>query len=106
MTASHLLAAVVKYDNAGADKFCPTTKDPPEPNIVHNDGKAKSIVQCLCNPTVLLRDKTEVNSAMIIRHGVIAIWIGGPADELKSLACCEVFIGITAPINSIGRFAI
>jgi hypothetical protein len=105
MMAIHLLAAVVKHDNAGAGKFCKPTKDPPEPYIVHNDSKAKSIVQCLRNPTVLLRDKTEVNSAMVIRHGVIATRIGGPADELKSLARCEVFVVITAPINSIRRFA-
>ena len=103
--ASHLLAAVVKYDNAGADKFCTTTKDPPEPNIVHNDSKAKSIVQCLCNPTVALRDKTEVNSAMVIRHGVIAGRISGLADELKCFARSYVFIDIAAPVNPIGRFA-
>ena len=102
--ASQLLAAVVKYDNAGADKFCPTTKDPPEPNIVHNDSKAKSIVQCLCNPTVSLRDKTEVNSAMVIRHGVITFRIGALTDECKWLACPKVFVSVTTAINSGGRF--
>jgi hypothetical protein len=32
---------------------------------------------------MLLRDITEVNSTMVVRHGVIAARIGRPADKLK-----------------------
>jgi hypothetical protein len=54
---------------------------------------------------MLLRDETEMNTAMIIRHGMIAARIGGPANELKRLTGSQMFIGIAAPINPIGRFA-
>jgi hypothetical protein len=46
----------------------------------------RSVVQRISNPMMLLRDITEVNGAMVVRHGVIAARIGRPADELKCLA--------------------
>ena len=98
------LSAVVDDDDAGADEFCAATENPAEPNIIDNDSEAKSIVQGLCDPTMLLRDKTEMNSAMIIRHGVMAARIGGPADELKCLARSQMFIRVTPAINPIRRF--
>jgi hypothetical protein len=99
------LATVVEDDNAGANEFCAPTEEPARFDIFDNDREAKSIVQRVCNPMMLLRNITEVNSAMVIRHGVIAARIGRPADELKCLARSEVFIGITAAINPVGRFA-
>src|SRR5215470_19521289 len=79
------LATVVEDDDAGADVF----RAPEEParfDIFDNDREAKSIVQRISNPMMLLRDITKVNSTMVIRHGVIAGRIDGPADELKCLA--------------------
>jgi len=51
------------------------------------------------------RDVAEVNSAMIIRYGVVAARIGRLADKLKWLSRSEVFIGIIATINAGSRFA-
>jgi hypothetical protein len=53
---------------------------------------------------MLFRDITEVNSTMVIGHRVITFRIGALADEFKCLARSKVFIGITAAINSGGRF--
>ena len=53
---------------------------------------------------MLLRDISEVNSAMVIRHGVITFRIGALADELKCLARSKVFTGVTAAINPGRRF--
>jgi hypothetical protein len=53
---------------------------------------------------MLFRDITEVNSTMVIGHRVITFRIGALADEFKCLARSKVFIGITATINSGGRF--
>jgi hypothetical protein len=66
------LATVVEDDDAGADVFCAPTEEPAVYDIFDNDREAKSIVQRISNPMMLLRDITEVNSAMVIRHGVIA----------------------------------
>ena len=52
---------------------------------------------------MFLRDITEVNSTMVIGHGVITFRIGALADEFKCLARPKVSIGITAAINSGGR---
>jgi hypothetical protein len=66
------LTTVVEDDDAGADVFCAPMEEPAAFDIFDNDREAKSIVQRISNPTMLLRDITEVNSAMVIRHGVIA----------------------------------
>ena len=81
----HPLTTVVEDDDAGADVFC-APEEPARFDIFDNDREAKSIVQRISNPMMLLRDITKVNSTMVIRHGVIAGRIDGPADELKCLA--------------------
>jgi hypothetical protein len=81
----HPLATVVEDDNAGADEFCAPTEEPARFDIFDDDREAESVVQRISDPMMLLRDITKVNSAMVIRHGVIAARIGRPADELKCL---------------------
>ena len=80
--AKHPLATVVEDDDAGADVFC-APGEPARFDIFDNDREAKSVVQRISNPMMLLRDITEVNSTMVVRHGVIAARIGRPADKLK-----------------------
>ena len=52
----HPLAAVVEDDDAGADVFCAPTEEPARFDIFDNDREAKSIVQRISNPMMLLRD--------------------------------------------------
>jgi hypothetical protein len=66
-----LRAAVVENDYARADEFCAPPENPAGFDIFDNSREAKSIVQRLSNPMMLLRDITEVNGAMVIGHGVI-----------------------------------
>ena len=47
---------------------------------------------------MLFRDITEVNSTMVIGHGVNTFRIGVLANEFKCLARCKVFTGMTAAI--------
>ena len=91
-------------DDARADGFCAPTKNSTGFEIFDNDRETKSIVQRLSNPMMLFRDITKVNSTMVIGHGVITFRIGVLADEFKCFARSKVFIGITAAINSGGRF--
>ena len=94
----------MENDDARADEFCAPTEKPVDFDIFNNSREAKSIVQGLSNPMMFLRDITEVNSTMVIGHGVITFRVGVLADEFKCLARSKVFIGITAAINSGGRF--
>ena len=94
----------MENDDARADEFCAPTEKPADFDIFNNNREAKSIVQRLSNPMMLFRDITEVNSTMVIGHGVISFRTGVLADEFKCLARSKVFIGITAAINSGGRF--
>ena len=65
-------AAIVDDDDAGSDEFGAPTDDPTDLDFLDNDREAKSIVQCCGNPMMSFRDVTEVNGAVVIRHGVIA----------------------------------
>jgi hypothetical protein len=87
-----------------ADEFCAPTENSTGFEIFDNNRETKSIVQRLSNPMMLFRDITEVNSTMVIGHGVITFRIGVLADEFKCRARSKVFIGILAAINSGGRF--
>ena len=51
---------------------------------------------------MLFRDITEMNSTMVIGHGVITFRIGVLADEFKCRARSKVFIGIPAAITPAG----
>jgi hypothetical protein len=93
-------------DDARADEFCAPTENSTRFEIFDNNREAKSIVQRLSNPMMLFRNITEVNCAMVVGHGVITFRIGVLADEFKCLARAKVFIGITAAINSSGRFMV
>jgi hypothetical protein len=57
-----LRAAVVENDYARADEFCAPPENPAGFDIFDNSREAKSIVQRLGNPMMLLRDIAEVNS--------------------------------------------
>src|SRR5262249_19327050 len=92
--------------DARADEFCAPTEKPADFDIFNNSREAKSIVQGLSNPMMLLRDITEVNSTMVKGHGVITFRIGALADEFKCLAPSQVFLGIPAAINSGGQFMV
>jgi hypothetical protein len=83
--AKHPLATVVEDDDAGADVFCAPGS---QPGLTFSTMTARRSPSssASANPMMLLRDITEVNSAMVVRHGVIAARIGRPADELKCLA--------------------
>ena len=98
------LAAAMENDDARADEFCAPTENSTGFEIFDNGREAKSIVQCLSNPMMLFRNITEVNGTMIIGHGVITFRIGALAHEFKCLTRSQVFIGITAAINSGWRF--
>jgi hypothetical protein len=43
---------------------------------------------------------------MAIRHGVTVAPTGGLADEFKRFARSEMLIGIVAPVDPSGRFAL
>lgn len=77
------------------------TEEPAKLESFDNDREAKTIVQRVGDPAMLLRDVAEVNTAMVIRYGVIA-GIVRRADEFKCLARSEVFISITPAINPSG----
>ena len=70
--ARFISAAIVDDDDARSDEFGAPTDDPTDLDFLDNDREAKSIVQCCGNPMMSLGDVTEVNGAMVIRHGVIA----------------------------------
>ena len=59
------LAAVVEDDDARFHEFC-APEEPARFDIFDNDREAKSIVQRISNPMMLLRDITEVDGAMVI----------------------------------------
>ena len=96
------LAAAMENDDARADEFCAPTENSTGFEIFDNSRKTKSIVRRVSNPMMLFRDMTEVNSTMVIGHGVITFRIGALADEFKCFARSKVYIGITAAINSGG----
>jgi hypothetical protein len=63
----------MENNDAHADEFCTPTENSTGFEIFDNNGEAKSIVQRLRNPMMLFRDITEVNSTMVIGHGVIHV---------------------------------
>src|SRR6516164_8931837 len=94
----------MENDDARADEIYAPAENSTGFEIFDNNRETKSIVQRLSNPMMLFRDITEVNSTMAIGHGVITFRIGVLADEFECFARSKVFIGITAAINSGGRF--
>ncbi len=106
VVADLTLAAVVKNDDAGANKFRAPSSYPTNLDVHGDSSKAKPIVQRFGNPALPLGDIANAYTPMAIRHGAIVAPIGELADELKCFARLDVLIGITAPVDPVGRFVL